>query len=141
MCAPPTNPFSRPLSVSICLLFFAVLLSSCASHPRLGAPPQVLELYSEAHVATLHFPSGSYSLSSEDRIGYYYSAPRAVLQHTAAGQRKRDGGIFVSKRDQNKLRGYVIMPYGLTHVGNLSRTQHQFRDQRDVAAPAEAEGF
>ena len=31
------------------------------------------------------------------------------------------------KRDQGKLRGYVILPSGLTHVGNLSRTDHEFR--------------
>jgi hypothetical protein len=138
--ATPTKPINRRLSMSICVMF-GLLLSSCASHPRLTAPPQVLELYSEARVATLHFPSGSYSLSSEDRRGYYYRAPGGVIEHTAAGRRRRDGGIFVSKRDQRKLRGFVIMPYGLTHVGNLSRTEHEFHGERDVEAPAAYERF
>ena len=37
------------------------------------------------------------------------------------------GGIFVSKRNQAKLRGYVIMSGGITHVGNLSGSDYQFR--------------
>lgn len=127
--------------MSVSVVFVGLFISSCASHPRLTAPPQLLELYSEARVATLHFPSGTYSLSSEDRRGYYYRAPGGVIEHTAAGRRRRDGGIFVSKRDQRKLRGFVIMPYGLTHVGNLSRTEHEFHGEREVTAPAAYEGF
>jgi hypothetical protein len=139
--ATPTKLFKRPLSMSIGVMSVALILAACASRPRLSAPPQVLELYSEARVATLHFPSGSYSLSSEDGRGYYYRAPGGVIEHTAAERRRRDGGIFVSKRDQRKLRGFVIMPYGLTHVGNLSRTHHEFRGERDVEAPAAYERF
>jgi hypothetical protein len=103
-------------------------VSGCASHPRFTTPPRILELYSDTRIATLHFPRGAYLLDSEDWRGYYYRSPTGVIEHTAAGPRRHDGGIFVSKRNTNKLRGYVIMPYGLTHVGNLSHTQHAFRD-------------
>ena len=119
---------------SIAVGFALLLLAGCASQPRIAAPPRMLQLYSETQVATLHFPSGTYVLSSEDKKGYYYSSPGGVIEHTAAGSRRREGGIFVSNRDRNKLRGYVIMPYGLTHVGNLSRTAHQFQEE---AVPAE----
>ncbi|HET9418401.1 MAG TPA: hypothetical protein VFO30_03595 [Chthoniobacterales bacterium] len=105
-----------------------MIVDGCVNHPRFAAPPRFLELYSEARVATLHFPRGSYAFDSEDSRGYYYRAPSGVLEHTAAGPRRREGGIFVSKRNRDRLRGYVIMPYGLTHVGNLSRTEHEFRD-------------
>jgi hypothetical protein len=119
----------RSLLTSVLPTAAAIFLAGCASHPRLTGPaPRVLELYSETRIATLHFPSGSYILSSEDRRGYFYTAPGGVSEHTAAGRRVRDGGIFVSKRDRNRLRGYVIMPYGLTHVGNLSHREHQFHD-------------
>lgn len=113
-----------------------LLLSCCAgsSHPQVlpdtgttRAPP-ILELYSEVHVATLHFPSGRYSLYAADRIGYYYRAPRGIVQHTAAGRVVRDGGIFVSKRNLRKLRGYIFLAGAATHVGNLSRTKHEFHD-------------
>ena len=112
----------------------AVFLASCATHERFATPPRVLEVYSEKRVATLHFPTGLYILSAEDRRGYYYHAPSGVIEHTAAGRIRRDGGIFVSKRDRNRLRGYVKMPYGITHVGNLSRIEHEFREP---VAPAE----
>jgi hypothetical protein len=121
-------PFSRPLSMSILAACAAVVLSGCASHRPLAAPPRIVEIYSETRIATLHFPRGTYTLNSEDKRGYYYRAPVGVVEHTAAGGRRREGGVFVSKRNQNKLRGYVMMPYGLTHVGNLSRTEHEFRN-------------
>jgi len=109
-------------------------LVACATHERFAAPPRVLEVYSDTRVATLHFPRGTYLLSSEDRRGYYYEAPAGLLEHTAASRVRRKGGIFVSKRDRNKLRGYVMMPYGLSHVGNLSRVEHEFHEP---LAPAE----
>jgi hypothetical protein len=124
----------------VCMLIFAVpafaLFAGCAGHAtaRVATPPAMLELYSEARAATLHFPRGSYTLDSEDRLGFYYRSPTGVIEHTAAGARRRDGGIFVSNRNVTKLRGYVIMPYGLTHVGNLSHTSHEFHD---AAVPAE----
>src|SRR5438132_12270557 len=70
-------------STSLFLLStLAFLLSSCAgsSHPRLVTPsegpisPRYLEIYSELHAATLHFPAGVYSLNAVDKIGYYYRA-------------------------------------------------------------------
>ena len=131
---------SRPLSMSILhawVLSSASLIGfvSCTTtHERFAAPPRVLEVYSERRVATLHFPRGTYVLSSEDRRGYYYRAPGGVIEHTAAGGVRRDGGIFVSNRDRNRLRGYVKMPYGLTHVGNFARVEHEFHEPR---APAE----
>jgi hypothetical protein len=118
---------SRLLWMSI-LAAAAGAISGCASHPRFTTPPRVLELDSETRVATLHFPRGAYSLNSEDRLGYYYRSPTGVVEHTAAGPRRRDGGIFVSKRNKDKLRGYVIMPYSLAHVGHLSHAQHAFHD-------------
>jgi hypothetical protein len=125
-----------PLSnLALLLSTLAFLLCSCAgsSHPQVisdtGATraPPILELYSEAHAATLHFPSGRYSLSAADRIGYYYRAPGGVVQHTAAGRTVRDGGIFVSKRNPRKLRGYIYLAGAAVHVGNLSRAKHEFR--------------
>ena len=137
--AKPVRQFNRPLSVSILYRWVmaaacAADLVSCATHERFAAPPRVLEVYAERRVATLHFPAGSYLLASEDRRGYYYEAPDGVIEHTGAGRVRRKGGIFVSKHDRNKLRGYVVMPYGLTQVGNLSRVEHGFRE---AAAPAE----
>jgi len=126
--AKPTRKLSRPLAMSISAVCAAIVLSGCASHRPLAAPPRVLEIYSETRIATLHFPRGLYTLNAEDKRGYYYRATGGVVEHTGAGRVRRDGGIFVSKRNQNKLRGYVIMPYGRTHVGNLSRVQHAFHD-------------
>jgi hypothetical protein len=90
------------------------------------APPMI-ELRSKISAGTVHFPPGLYTLDSEDPKGYYYRAPRKVYQRSFSGRLPRDGGIFVSRRNQRKLRGYVIMPGGLTHVGNLSRADYEFR--------------
>lgn len=114
----------------------AFLLSACAgsSHPRVITPsegvsaPRYLELSSEVHVATIHFPAGVYTLNAEDKIGYYYRAPRKIAEHIGGGAAWRDGGIFVSKRDSEKLRGYVYRAGAITLVGNLSRARHQFHD-------------
>jgi hypothetical protein len=122
----------RSFPLFICI---TSLLASCATHERFASPPRVLELYAERRVAMLHFPRGTYQLASEDRRGYYYEAPGGVIEHTAAGSVHRKGGIFVSRHDRDKLRGYVVMPYGLTHVGNLSRVEHEFRES--AAVPAE----
>ena len=125
------------------LNFFGVfLLSSCAgsSHPRLITPsegpspsPQYLEVYSELHAATLHFPAGVYTLNAADKIGYYYRAPRKIAEHIGGGSLWRDGGIFVSNRNPQKLRGYVYRAGTITHVGNFSRTKHRLFDQ-DIPA-------
>lgn len=106
------------------------LLCGCAgsSHPQLISPSEgpptrrYLELYSEKQIATLHFPAGVYTLSAADKIGYYYRAPRKIRE----GYAWRDGGIFVSKRDPQKLRGYVYRAGAITHVGNLSRARYRF---------------
>jgi hypothetical protein len=91
-----------------------------------SAPPSI-ELRSKTSAGTLHFPPGLYTLDSEDAKGYYYRAPRKVYLRSFSGRLPHDGGIFVSKRNQRKLRGYVIMPSGLTHVGNLSGANYEFR--------------
>ena len=116
----------------ICTFF----LSACANHhfhtvaegPASNAPRYV-ELLAPKQVATLHFPPGSYPLYAVDDLGYYYRAPQKIAQHTGAGGSVlRDGGIFVSKRNPRKLRGFVYYAGQLTHVGDLSRTRYQFRD-------------
>lgn len=120
------------------LQFFLLLTShlslfGCAgsSHPRVITPsegvvaPRFVELDSEAQVYTLHFPRGAYRLSAEDKIGYYYAAPRKVSEHIGGGVAWRDGGIFVSKRNSQKLRGYVYRAGAITLVGNLSHRRHR----------------
>jgi hypothetical protein len=86
-----------------------------------------IELLSETSAGTIHFPRGLYSLESEDHHGYYYRAPVKLYQRSFAGREAHDGGIFVSKQNQRKLRGYVVMTGGVTHVGNLSGANYQFR--------------
>ena len=116
---------------------FYFLLFGCAgsSHPRLVSPsegpisPRYLEINSELHVATLHFPTGVYTLNAVDKIGYYYRAPRKVAERIGGGSLWREGGIFVSKRNSQKLRGYVFRAGTITLVGNFSRAKHRFRDQ------------
>ena len=111
-----------------------LLLASCGGtdrrqsvNPAATTAAPYLELRSDTSTGTLHFPRGLYTLDSEDTHGYYYRAPRKLFQRSFSGGLPYDGGIFVSKRNQRQLRGYVIMPSGLTHVGNLSRSNHQFR--------------
>jgi hypothetical protein len=98
-----------------------------AEGPTSNAPRNV-ELFAETQVATLHFPAGVYSFYALDDVGYYYRAPRKIVQHTGGSSVLRDGGIYVNKRNPRKLRGYVYLSGALTHVGDLSRARHQFRD-------------
>ena len=112
----------------------AFLVSGCggtdrrqAVDPARTTAPPFLELRTETSAGTIHFPRGLYSLESEDRNGYYYRAPVKVYQRSFSGRLPHDGGIFVSKRNQRKLRGYVQMPGGVTHVGNLSGADYEFR--------------
>jgi hypothetical protein len=86
-----------------------------------------IALLSNTSAGTIHFPRGLYSLESEDHHGYYYRAPVKLYQRSFGGREPRDGGIFVSKQNQRKLRGYVVMPGGVTHVGNLSGANYQLR--------------
>ena len=96
-------------------------------NPAATNVPPFIELVSETSASTIHFPRGLYQLESEDNHGYYYRAPVKVYQRNFSGRMPYDGGIFVSKRNQRKLRGYVVMPGGVTHVGNLSGANYQFR--------------
>jgi len=112
-----------------------LLSSACANHhfrvPAEGPPsdaPHYVDLLSEKQVATLHFPPGSYSFYAVDDAGYYYRAPRKIVEHTGGSSILHNGGIFMNKRDPKKLRGYIYLAGALTHVGNLSRTRHEFRD-------------
>src|SRR5260370_1408264 len=126
-------------------ILLAFLLSSCAgsSHPRLISPsegpssPRYLEIYSELHVATLHFPAGVYALNAADKNGYYYRAPRKIAERIGSGSLWREGGIFVSKRNPQKLRGYVYRAGTITHVGNFSGVKHAFREQPLASATSD----
>ena len=113
------------------------ILTACGGspHPRTISDaaatnvPAFIELRREVRANTLHFPAGVYALSSSDKIGYYYRAPRKVLQHAAGSPCPREGGIFVSKRNQDKLRGYVYLGGAVVHVGNFSRADYAFRSR------------
>jgi hypothetical protein len=112
----------------------ALLVSGCGGtdrrhhvNPAATTAAPFIELLSDASAGTIHFPRGLYSLESDDNHGYYYRASGKVYQRSFSGRLPYDGGIFVSKRNQRKLRGYVVMPSGVTHVGNLSGANYQFR--------------
>ena len=113
----------------------ALLFTACANHhfrvPAEGPPsdaPHYVDLISETQVATLHFPPGSYSFYAVDDAGYYYRAPRRIVEHTGGISMLHNGGIFMNKRDPKKLRGYIYLAGALTHVGDLSRVRHELRD-------------
>lgn len=135
------------LHLSTFYVLLSTLLLSCggSQHPRAVTDagrtnaPQFLELRREIHASMLYFPAGTYSLSSADKIGYYYSAPRKIMQHTAAGRIPRDGGLFVSKRNRAKLRGYIYLGGGAVHIGNFSRADYTFRAS-DTREDLPAEG-
>jgi hypothetical protein len=113
-------------------------LVGCAGsqHPRLISPSEgppsrrYIEVFRDKQVATLHFPQGIYTLSAADKIGYYYRAPRKIRE----GGVWLDGGIFVSRRDPQKLRGYVYRAGAITHVGNFSHVPHRFGGEDIPAA-------
>jgi hypothetical protein len=112
----------------------AVFITGCGGtdrrqsvNPAATTAPPFIELLSDTSAGTIHFPRGRYLLDSEDNNGYYYRAPGKVHQRSFSGSLPHDGGIFVSKQNQRKLRGYVIMPSGITHVGNLSRANYRFQ--------------
>jgi hypothetical protein len=121
------------------------ILTACGGspHPRAVGEaaatnaPTFIELRREVRANTLHFPAGVYTLSSSDKIGYYYRAPRKIMQHGAGSSFPRDGGIFVSKRNQAKLRGYVYLGGAVVHVGNFSHADYAFRSRNsDEDVPA-----
>ncbi len=110
-----------------------MLLISCASNRQFrtalddpGAPRSI-ELREEATIATVHFPSGLYSLAAGDHGGYYYRAPRSLMKHSFAGSVPHDGGIFLRKGNRKKLRGYIVWAGGVTKIGNLSGAPYAFR--------------
>lgn len=126
--------FSRLVSGTAFLVAAGIALSGCGGtdrrqpvNPASTQAPPYIELRRNTSAGTIHFPRGLYTLETEDRHGYYYRAPVKVSQHSFGGNYPHDGGIFVSKRNQRKLRGYVMMPGGITHVGNLSGADYQFR--------------
>jgi len=100
-------------------------------------PLNTWDLVMKPDIAAKLKACGIYVLDSEDSNGYYYRAPQKIRERAFYGRQPHDGGIFVSKRNQRKLRGYVIMPYGLTHVGNLSSANYQFRYTTETATPPE----
>jgi hypothetical protein len=135
--------FSCFKSVKICvnpwlksfLLSLPLSLASCANHhfrvPAEGPPsnaPRYVELQEEKQIATLHFPAGAYSFYAEDDVGYYYRAPRQVVEHSGRRSVAHQGGLYLDKRNPKKLRGYIYLAGGLTHVGDLSRVKHEPRD-------------
>ncbi len=127
------NTLRQSLKFLACL--GALLFASCLGSrqfqmiPAEGPPPtaQYLEVESETAAATLHFPAGLYTLYATDSTGYYYRAPRKIIQHTGGGSVAHDGGVYVRKTNPNNLRGYFFMAGALTHVGNFSNVAHQFR--------------
>src|SRR5256885_7691456 len=129
------------LWISCASLALSMLFMSCAgsSHPRAARAgdaartSRYLEIDSELRAATLHFPAGVYTLSAADKIGYYYRAPRKIAERTGSSSLWREGGIFVSKRNPQKLRGYVYRARTITHVGNFSGAKHRFGEQ-DIPA-------
>ena len=124
----------RKLHRALPIVLIALLFAGCGGTDRrrpvtssaTTAPP-FIELRSNVSAGTIHFPRGLYSLETEDQIGFYYRAPSKLSQHSFGGGYGHEGGIFVSKRDRRKLRGYVIMAAGLTHIGNLSHADYEFR--------------
>src|ERR1700741_162319 len=112
------RPFRLFLLVTCHLSFLGCAGSS---HPQLISPSEgpptrrCLELYSDKQIATLHFPAGVYTLDAADKIGYYYRAPRKIGERIGGGMVGLQGGIFVSKRDPQKLRGYVYRAGAITH--------------------------
>ncbi len=116
-------------------LLLALLLTSCANHHfhvingngavRAAA---YIDIPSEQRVATLHFPTGSYYLYAADDVGYYYRAPRKIVEHTAAGSVLHNGGIFVQRNNPRRMRGYIFSAGALTHVGNFATPRPELQD-------------
>ena len=108
----------------------ALLLGGCGSGKQVrqfASPPQFLELQESPSRGTIHYPEGSYTFESEDGEGYYYRAPRSVRQHSFGGSYPHEGGIFVLRRDPQRLRGYIVLGNERRKLANLSDTRHEFR--------------
>ena len=87
-----------------------------------------LELAHSAQIATLHFPAGTYVLEATDDNGYYYRAPRQILEKSFSGPLFHDGGLYLGNSRRESLRGYVDWYNGLVQVGNLSRAEYELHD-------------
>ena len=107
----------------------ALLLNGCASKPLqpFRSPPQMLVLQERTSRGTIHYPEGVYTFESEDSSGYYYRAPRSVRQHSFGGSYPHEGGIFVLKRDPQRIRGYIVLGNERRKLGNLSDAPHEFQ--------------
>jgi hypothetical protein len=108
-------------------LLLALVLASCAENENfhrvasardISAPPE-LQLTHNKSLGTLHFPAGTYVAYAADDTGWYYRAPRKVIQHSWGESVPYDGGLFVDKRDPNKTRGYIVWAAGLTKLGTI----------------------
>ena len=125
----------RHILQSFCGLLVVFSVAACANqHFRVAPekpPPDAtryVELLREKQVANLHFPTGLYAFYAMDDKGFYYRSLRPIIQRTSGSSVRRKGGLFVSKQHSGKLRGYVYLAGAITHVGDLSRTPHQFRN-------------
>ena len=130
LCCMTTLPRGRLTRFLLVATALAALLTSCASNRQVRqfeAPPQMLELQESPSRGTLHFPEGTYTFDSEDETGYYYRAPRSVRQHSFGGSYPHEGGIFVLKRDPQRIRGYIVLYGERRKMGDLSGTRHEFR--------------
>jgi hypothetical protein len=121
---------SVPKCRPVWLLAAALALSGCATSTRFSrnAPGTYLELASSPAASTVHFPRGIYVLESSDSSGFYYRAPQSLIKHSFAGPQQYDGGIFVTRRQPPRLRGYIIWAAGRTKIGDLTRQPHAFRE-------------
>ena len=135
-----TSTLRRSIAPTMRAMWIALILAlfqfSCGGnhHFRETTPtetssaPPYLELHSSYRVGTLHLPQGTYVLNAVDDKGYYYRSTHRIGQRSYSGNIGRDGGIFVEKRNRKRLRAYVMMPSGLTHVGNVSDADYEFRE-------------
>lgn len=108
----------------------ALLLGGCSSGKQVrqfDSPPQFLELQESPSRGTIHYPEGTYTFESEDASGYYYRAPRSVRQHSFGGSYPHEGGIFVLRRDPERIRGYIVLGNERRKLANLSDTRYEFR--------------
>jgi hypothetical protein len=133
--------YKHPAVTKTIPLLLALCLCSCAgdqnfrvlnSTQEVSGPTQ-LQLSRNRSVGTLHFPAGVYNLYAADDSGWYYRAPKKVVQHSWGGSVQYDGGVFVEKRRPDRARGYIVWEAGLTKVGTVPK-------MTPVAAAIPAEG-
>lgn len=127
------NPLTLLLAIALLSLG---ALSGCTGSKHfeevdetgLSGVPRFLELHRNLRAATLHFPAGTYTLEATDRAGYYYRAPRRVVEHGfSAISGQHNGGLYLRK-DGRGMRGYVYRVGSLTHVGNFGHADYTLHD-------------